>query len=178
MPWVATEAWVGEILSDGTIGNARRVAGGSDESVFQPEWSPDGYLYFITDQRGGWWNLYRERNGVIEAMAPVDAEFGRPQWQFGMSTYAFESGERLICCFVQDGIWKLAQIDMRTKRFDVIPTEWHLPASRRSRPGGVFGRDAVRGGRARRPESRHRHSPDYSTLIGLARRGQALCLNA
>ncbi len=28
MPWVATEAWVGDILPDGTIGSARRVAGG------------------------------------------------------------------------------------------------------------------------------------------------------
>jgi dipeptidyl aminopeptidase/acylaminoacyl peptidase len=137
MPWVATEAWVGEILSDGTIGNARRVAGGSDESVFQPEWSPDGDLYFISDQRGGWWNLYRERNGVIEPMAPMDAEFGRPQWQFGMSTYAFESAERLICCFVRDGIWKLAQIDTRTKRFDVIPTEFTGISQLRAGPGRV-----------------------------------------
>ena len=28
MPWVTTEAWVGDILPDGTIGNPRRVAGG------------------------------------------------------------------------------------------------------------------------------------------------------
>jgi hypothetical protein len=39
MPWVATEAWVGDILPDGTVGNPRWVAGGPDESVFQPEWS-------------------------------------------------------------------------------------------------------------------------------------------
>jgi dipeptidyl aminopeptidase/acylaminoacyl peptidase len=134
MPWVATEAWVGEILSDGTIGNARRVAGGLDESVFQPEWSR---LYFISDQRGGWWNLYRERDGVIEPMAPMDAEFGRPQWRFGMSTYAFESAERLICCFVRDDIWKLAQIDTRTKRFDVIPTEFTGISQLRAGPGRV-----------------------------------------
>jgi hypothetical protein len=137
MPWVATEAWVGEILSDGTIGNARRVAGGLDESVFQAEWSPDGDLYFISDQSDGWWNLYRERNGVIEPMAPMDAEFGRPQWQFGMSTYAFESAERLICSFVRDGIWKLAQIDTRTKRFDVIPTEFTGISQLRAGPGRV-----------------------------------------
>ena len=30
MPWVASEAWVGDILPDGTIGNPRRVAGGRD----------------------------------------------------------------------------------------------------------------------------------------------------
>ena len=59
--------------------------------MFQPEWSPDGDLYFVSDQRSGWWNLYRERDGAIEPMAEADAEFGRPQWQFGMSTYAFES---------------------------------------------------------------------------------------
>ena len=42
MPWVATEAWVGEILADGTVANAIQVAGEPDESVLQPEWSPDG----------------------------------------------------------------------------------------------------------------------------------------
>ena len=108
MPWVATEAWVGDILPDGTIGSTRRVAGGPDELVFQPEWSPDGDLYFVSDRRSGWWNLYRERDGAIEPMAEADAEFGRPQWQFGMSTYAFESADRLISCFVRDGVWTLA----------------------------------------------------------------------
>ena len=44
MPWVATEAWVGDIVPDGAVGNPRWVAGGPDESVFQPEWSPDGDL--------------------------------------------------------------------------------------------------------------------------------------
>ena len=91
MPWVTTEAWVGDILPDGTIASARRVAGGPNESVFQPEWSPDGDLYFVSDRVSGWWNLYRERDGAIEPLVEMDAEFGRPQWQFGMSTYAFES---------------------------------------------------------------------------------------
>ncbi len=104
MPWIATEAWVGEIQPDGTVANARRVAGGPDESVFQPEWSPDGDLFFVSDRGAGWWNLYRHRDGVSEPIAPMDAEFGRPQWMFGMSTYAFESEERLICCFVRDGV--------------------------------------------------------------------------
>jgi hypothetical protein len=124
MPWVATEAWVGEIHPDGTIGNPRRVAGGPAESVFQPEWSPEGDLYFVSDRGSGWWNLYHERDGAIEPMAEMDAEFGRPQWQFGMSTYAFESAGRVISCFVRDGVWTLVAIDTRSKRFDVIPTEF------------------------------------------------------
>jgi hypothetical protein len=69
VPWVTTEAWVGDILPDGTIGNARRVAGGPDESVFQPEWSPDGDLCFVSDRGSDWWNLYRAHDGAIEPMA-------------------------------------------------------------------------------------------------------------
>jgi dipeptidyl aminopeptidase/acylaminoacyl peptidase len=122
MPWIATELWVADIGADGRVANARLVAGGPEEALFQPEWSPDGDLYFVSDRGSGWWNLYRERAGVIDAMAPMDAEFGQPQWNFGMSTYAFESAERLICCFVRDGIWRLAQLDTRTKRFDPIET--------------------------------------------------------
>jgi dipeptidyl aminopeptidase/acylaminoacyl peptidase len=137
MPWVTTEAWIGDVLPDGTIGSSRWVAGGPDESVFQPGWSPDGDLYFVSDRVSGWWNLYRERDGAIEPMAEMDAEFGRPQWQFGRSTYAFESADRLISCFVRDGVWKLAGIDTRSKRFDVIPTEFSDIAQVRAAPGRV-----------------------------------------
>jgi hypothetical protein len=124
MSWVATEAWVGELEDNGMLRNARRVAGGADEALFQPEWSPDGDLYLVSDRGKGWWNLYRERAGALEPMAPREAEFGRPQWTFGMSTYAFESPERLICCFLEGGKWNLAALDTRTKRFDPIPTRF------------------------------------------------------
>ena len=97
MPWITTEAWVGEVEDDGMLRNARRVAGEADEALFQPEWSPDGDLYVVSDRGKRWWNLYRERDCALEPMAPREAEFGRPQWTFGMSTYAFESAERLIC---------------------------------------------------------------------------------
>ena len=137
MPWVATEAWVGDLQPDGAVANARLVAGGPGESVFQPEWSPAGDLYFVSDRGTGWWNLYRERDGAIEPMAPVEAEFGRPQWQFGMSTYAFESADRLIASFVRDGVWSLAQIDLATTRFDAIPTEFADISQVRAAPGRV-----------------------------------------
>ena len=135
MPWVATEAWVGDILADGTIGNARRVAGGPDESVLQPEWSPDGVLYFVSDRVSGWWNLYRERDGAIEPVLAMDAEFGRPQWQFGHSTFAVESADRLIACFVRDGVWTLIGIDTRSGRSAVIPTAFTDITQLRAAPG-------------------------------------------
>ena len=135
MPWLTTEAWVGEVANDGMLRNARRVAGGVDEALFQPAWSPDGDLYLVSDRGKGWWNLYRERDGSLEPMAPREAEFGRPQWTFGMSTYAFESAERIICCFLEDGKWNLAKIDTRTRRFDPIPTRFTDVSQLRARPG-------------------------------------------
>jgi len=96
MPWDGTELWVGECKPDGSLGRTERVAGGVSESIFQPEWSPDGILHFVSD-RTGWWNLYRRREGRIEPLCPMAAEFGRPQWVFGMSTYAFTSASRIIC---------------------------------------------------------------------------------
>ncbi|HEX8424107.1 MAG TPA: hypothetical protein VF634_11875, partial [Pyrinomonadaceae bacterium] len=94
MPWDGTELWRADVGDDGSLSNARRIAGGRDESIFQPEWSPDGRLHFVSD-KSGWWNLYRvAREGAgetFEALCEMEAEFGQPQWVFGMSTYAFAS---------------------------------------------------------------------------------------
>ena len=61
MPWTSTRLWVGELTLAG-IKNAVQVAGGGKESIFQPEWSPEGRLYFVSD-RTGWWNLHRWEGG-------------------------------------------------------------------------------------------------------------------
>src|SRR3954468_9413080 len=41
MPWDGTELFVAPIAADGSLSNARKIAGGKDESIFQPTWSPD-----------------------------------------------------------------------------------------------------------------------------------------
>lgn len=102
MPWDGTELWVAQISSDGALSKAQRVAGGLNESIFQPSWSPNGTLHFISD-RTGWWNLYRVRDGQVEALCQKDAEFGVPQWVFNQSTYGFASAERIICWYAENG---------------------------------------------------------------------------
>src|SRR6202521_768435 len=57
MPWDGSELWVGELDADGHVTSSRKIAGGENESILQPEWSPSGQLYFVSD-RSGWWNLY------------------------------------------------------------------------------------------------------------------------
>jgi dipeptidyl aminopeptidase/acylaminoacyl peptidase len=127
MPWDGCELWAADVLADGTLGRAKLVAGGLEESIFQPQWSPDGVLHFVSD-RTGWWNLYRQRADRVrvEQLTDMPAEFGLPQWVFGMSTYAFASAERIICAYTQDGVWHLASLDTRTKAltpFDLPYTE-------------------------------------------------------
>jgi len=121
MPWDGTELWVARLGQDGALENAKKAAGGTEESIFQPQWSPDGTLYFVSD-RTGWWNICRWENNQITPLAPMEAEFGLPQWVFGMSTYAFESDQRLICAFTQKGRWRLAEINLTTDKIEVIET--------------------------------------------------------
>ncbi len=62
----------------GALENTAKVAGGPDESIFQPQWSPGGALYFVSD-RTGWWNIYRRDNDQIKPLVSMEAEFGLPQ---------------------------------------------------------------------------------------------------
>ncbi len=123
MPWDGTELWLGELDTDGSIRSAQKVAGGHRESIFQPEWSPDGVLHLVSD-RTGWWNLYRWVNGRIDPLAARSAEFGLPQWIFGLSTYAFAAGGNIVCTFTEDGDWRLAVIDSASGRLEMIDTPY------------------------------------------------------
>jgi len=136
MPWDSTELWVGEITENGSISHAVLVAGGSDESVCQPKYDPGGTLYFISE-RTGWWNLYRWREGNVEPLCEMDAEFGAPQWVFRLSNYGFESVERLICTYMKDGISYLASLDTTTRHFEAIDIPYTSITSLQSAPGYV-----------------------------------------
>ncbi|MBW4695528.1 MAG: S9 family peptidase [Lyngbya sp. HA4199-MV5] len=120
MPWDSTELWVAAIAPDGSLETPQKIAGGAEESVLEPQWSPDGVLYFVSD-RSGWWNLYRWQ-GDIEPLCPMEAEFGSPHWVFGISNHALESSDRLICTYSKEGISYLASLDTQTKALTVLET--------------------------------------------------------
>jgi dipeptidyl aminopeptidase/acylaminoacyl peptidase len=123
MPWDGTELWVADIDEDGALSGHTLVAGGPSESVFQPEWSPDDVLYFVSD-RSGWWNLYRWQAGTIQPLCPMNAEFGWPHWVFGMSTYDFASADRIVCAYTQNGFSRLAILDAKTGTLETIETAY------------------------------------------------------
>lgn len=119
MPWDGSELWMAPIQHDGTLGPASHIAGGPNESIFQPEWSPDGTVYFISD-RTGWWNLYRWSDGEIDALYPMEAEFGEPQWVFGVSTYNFDGPNHIVCTYTQKGEGHLGRLDVTSKELHPI----------------------------------------------------------
>ena len=120
MPWDGTELWIGKLGADGTVTSAEKIAGGAAESIFQPEWSPDGILHFVSD-RTGWWNLYRWKENKIEPLCPMEAEFGQPQWTFGASLYDFVAPDQIACSYTKNGGDCLAVLDTATKKLDTIP---------------------------------------------------------
>ena len=121
MPWDGTELWIADVKPDGSLGQAEKIAGGLDESICQPEWSPDGELYFSSD-RTGWWNLHRWHNSEVEPLYPMEAEFGLPQWGFGSRTFVFDSSNQIICAYTKDGLWHLASLNPTKKTIRPIET--------------------------------------------------------
>lgn len=121
MPWDNTTLWLTELDTNGipiqpilVAGNSSagdRQASNINEAIFQPQWSPDNQLYFVSD-RDNWWNIYCWQPDVgVENILPLDAEFATPLWVLGMSSYGFctdsKSKSTLVCCYSQNGAWKL-----------------------------------------------------------------------
>ena len=138
MPWNGTTLYLAALDENGAIiGAARNIAGGPAELIFQPEWSPDGTdLVFISD-RSGWWNLYRFTlaTGAVRPIATRTAEFGQPQWNFGMATYAFAGPERIVCAYAEAGLGHLAVIDLTTG--SLHPLDTRSRSSRRCAPMAI-----------------------------------------
>jgi dipeptidyl aminopeptidase/acylaminoacyl peptidase len=132
MPWDGTNLEIAELLGVDRLASPRVIAGGKDNVIFQPEWHKDGSLYFI-DDRTGWGNLYRwqpqtdaPQESPVKAMLTVEAEFGTPQWVFGLRTYALIGDDRAICTYSQGGISHLVLLSLKTGEFtelDVPHTE-------------------------------------------------------
>jgi dipeptidyl aminopeptidase/acylaminoacyl peptidase len=135
MPWNDSTLYLATLDENGAIiGAAQKIAGGSAESIFQPEWSPDGTeLVFISD-RSGWWNFYRFTiaTGAVQPIATRAAEFGQPQWNFGMATYAFAGPERIVCAYAEGGLGHLAMIDLTTGSLRPLDTPFTQFASLRA----------------------------------------------
>ena len=152
--------YLAEFRDDGGLGEPQLIAGGAAESIFQPEWSPDGGAIVLVSDRSGWWNLYRceLETRTTRPLAPMAAEFGLPQWVFGLSTYAFAGPDRIVCAYSEAGLGRLAVLDLTSET--LIPARPAVHGvrlgARRWRPRGVSRRRAESSRQHRRARPRHR----------------------
>ncbi|MET0941597.1 MAG: prolyl oligopeptidase family serine peptidase [Mesorhizobium sp.] len=135
MPWNGTTLYLAELDEAGAVASEPlAIAGGPEESIFQPEWSTEGtHIFFVSDQ-SGWWNLHRFElaTQTVRQIAPMEAEFGRPQWAFGMSTFAFAGADRVVCTYSRAGLGKLAVFELATETLRVLETPFTEIASVRA----------------------------------------------
>jgi dipeptidyl aminopeptidase/acylaminoacyl peptidase len=116
MPWDSTQLWQADIHNH-RLENKQLIAGGDGhEAIFQPQWSPDSKLYYVSD-RDNWWNIYSADKGIILAMP---AEFATPLWQFGMSTYDFIDANTIGCLWTQQGVWYCGYLDIATAELNHV----------------------------------------------------------
>lgn len=122
MPWDGTELWCADFEGK-KLTQVKKIAGGKAESIFQPMWSPKGELHYVSDKTE-WWNLYKFTGDKSEALYPLEAEFGLPQWVFGMSTYGF-LGDAILCTYFQEGKWKVALLTEKSLKNLPVSGDYH-----------------------------------------------------
>ncbi|WOL06561.1 hypothetical protein Cni_G15295 [Canna indica] len=129
MPWDKAELWVGYFSENGELSKRVCVAGGDPsivESPTEPKWSPRGELFFITDRGSGFWNIYKwiEQTNEVLAVYPFNAEFTKPLWVFGISSYDFVAtngkNSNIVCTYRQNGRSYLGILDYVTGSFSLL----------------------------------------------------------
>jgi dipeptidyl aminopeptidase/acylaminoacyl peptidase len=117
MPWNGTRLYLSGLDEAGNLTEPLAIAGSVSESVFQPEWSPDGRAIFFVSDRSNWWNLYRFdlASRTSEPLAPMAAEFGGPLWRLGASSYASAGPDRIVCSYSTGGLGQLAVLHLKDK---------------------------------------------------------------
>ncbi|MBB6037677.1 S9 family peptidase [Phytomonospora endophytica] len=103
MPWDQAEVWVADLVQGQELKNPTLVAGGPTEAATQPQWGPDGTLYFMSDRGSGWQNLHRWDGAGIELLVPMEADCAEALWELGYSSYGFLPDGR-IAMVAQNGV--------------------------------------------------------------------------
>jgi dipeptidyl aminopeptidase/acylaminoacyl peptidase len=126
MPWDTTLLYEAGLDEHGHVTLRRAVVANPNESVIQPQYDSQGSLIFVSD-RTGWWNLYRDTPVGPDALCPLEAEFGRPAWNFGLTNYApLVNGSLVATWQAPDGghLGVLEPTGMRE-----IPLDWSIVGS-------------------------------------------------
>ena len=123
MPWDRSELWLANLSQTGITEKTLVAGSNGDEAIFQPHWSPDNHLYFVSD-RTNWWNIYRLDGSEATPVLTMHAEFATPLWQFGMTTYDFIDANTIACLWTDKGLWHSGFIDIATTQLRPITSPY------------------------------------------------------
>lgn len=136
MPWDTTTLYEVDLDAQARVTSRRVVVANDGESIVQPRYDVDGSLLFVSD-RTDWWNLYRDTSAGPRALYPLDAEFARAAWVFGLSDYGVLSDGSLVSAWhTVDGsrLGVLGETGMRE-----IALDWSIISSVATDGVGVVG---------------------------------------
>ncbi len=110
LPWDGTTLWLADVAPDGTPGEPRAVAGGGDEWICQPRWSPSGELWLVAE-RDEWATLMSLSGYQAGEKSRLPIDFAPPDWIFDRPTYAVLGDGRVIGAARSNGRDRLWLID-------------------------------------------------------------------
>ncbi|HMW70669.1 MAG TPA: prolyl oligopeptidase family serine peptidase [Cellvibrionaceae bacterium] len=138
MPWDATALMLAEVNPDGSLAEpATWVAEEAQQAIAQPQFGPDGCLYWVSDATN-WWNLYRRQGEKVEALAPMEAECTTPRWVSGMSSYCCVDADEILFCYTQGGLWNLARLNTQNGQWQPLLTDYPHISQLSSADGGAL----------------------------------------
>lgn len=112
MPWDAARLLRGTLGADG-VTDVGLVAGGEGVSVMQPQFGPDGALWFVSDA-SGWWVLHRDTGAGSTALHAPAADHATPPWTLGFVDLAVIDADRALVRWWADAGARLGVLDATT----------------------------------------------------------------
>jgi len=120
MPWDGCRLVLANLgrRSDGQvfIREKQVIAGGTDEAVFQPCFSPDGNALVYASDRHGWSNLWCRdlASGEEHCLAKDECDVATPAWVQGLRSHGFSADGRLYFTRSEDGGRRAHSVDLTT----------------------------------------------------------------
>jgi dipeptidyl aminopeptidase/acylaminoacyl peptidase len=121
MPWDGTTLHLGDLTipknSLPRLNKMEIIAGDSNISIFQPQFSPDSrHLAYVSDT-SGWWQIYIYdlQDKSHRQLTSVAADHGQPAWTQGLRTYGFTpDGKNILVTRNQQGFGSLWRVDIES----------------------------------------------------------------
>ena len=128
MPWDGAELRLAELAFPAgalpAVARSDVVAGGPDEAILQPAFTPDGAALCYVSDASGWGRLYRRdlASGAARPLPAGAGEYGAPAWGQGVATFAFLPSGRIVAIRQREGFARLVLLEG-----DRAPVEIALP---------------------------------------------------